>query len=301
LELSSFQLEEIIHFKPHIGAILNVTPDHLDRYADMEDYFSAKLNLVKNQGPGDYLILNRGDRVLWENANKRPERFGSAGKVWFSANGPNPGVDTWIAQNSLYFKRGNEVETVSLKNNPLRGIHNLENIMASVAAARLAGVPVKDIEKSIPHFKGLAHRMESVGKIGNVEFINDSKATNVDAALKSIGGVSGPMVVILGGKDKGGDFRMLSQSIKERVDKVLLVGKAAKTIRAQLEMDGLREKLADITDFHDAVEQSLLFLGERGGVVLLAPACASFDMFKNFEHRGDVFKEAVLTYKGKKV
>lgn len=301
LELSSFQLEEIIHFKPHVGLILNITPDHLDRYKSMEDYFSAKLNIVMNQSSEDYLVLNADDTYLKETAEKNPSRFGPAKQIWFSNKGKSKGVHLWIESNAVHFDNNGVEEIISLAENPLRGSHNLENIMAAVAAVRMMGVSVSDIEKSLPHFKGLSHRMESVGKIGNVEFINDSKATNVDAALKSISSLPAPMIVILGGKDKGSDFRLLSPSISTGVEKVLLVGKAAGIIRSQLEMDGLKDKLIDITDLNDAVEKGIQLLGEKGGIVLLAPGCASFDMFKNFEHRGDVFREAVANYKEKKV
>jgi UDP-N-acetylmuramoylalanine--D-glutamate ligase len=302
LEVSSFQLEEINHFRPHIGILLNVTPDHLDRYATTGDYFSAKLNLVKNQEMCDYLVLNYDDPVLRENADREPNRWGFARKLWFSRSlrHPEAEVSTWLSGESLYLRlknnvqnNGVSVEKISLRDNPLKGVHNLENIMAAVTAARLIGAEPTAIENSIPHFHGLPHRMESLGKIGKVEFINDSKATNVDAALKSITSINESMVVILGGKDKGGDFKILGPVINQRVDKVLLVGQAADTIRCQLGS----VKMEEVLDFDDAVEKGCKILERKGGVVLLAPGCASFDMFDNFEHRGDVFKEAFLRLK----
>jgi UDP-N-acetylmuramoylalanine--D-glutamate ligase len=291
IEVSSFQLEEIVHFKPYIAVLLNVTPDHLDRYASMADYFSAKLNLVRNQEKGDYLVLNRDDPVLWENS-ARAGGFGAAQKVWFSCRGRD--ADAYAAGGYIHVK---PAEKISLAGNPLRGMHNLENILAAVAAARLAGAQPAKIEAALRDFKGLAHRMESLGKIGKVEFINDSKATNVDAALKSIAGIHGPMVVILGGKDKGGDFKALEKTIAERVDTVLLVGQAAAAIRGQL--PALEKKFHPVKDLGEAAAEGFKRLEKKGGVVLLAPACASFDMFKNFEHRGEVFKEEFLKLKKK--
>jgi len=305
IELSSFQLEEIIYFHPYIGIILNITPDHLDRYANTAEYFSAKLNLVKNQERSDYLVLNGDDRVLREHAHDDPPVFGQARRLWFMRSGARVGgaaleIFASLHEEEIHLHLGGfsssseSLEKISLKGNPLRGLHNLENILAAVTAARLSGVSSKHIETSITSFHGLPHRMESVGKIGEVEFINDSKATNVDAALKSIASISEPMVLILGGKDKGGDFTVLGNAIRERVDRVLLIGHAAPTIRSQFSgQKGLEKKLVDVSDLEEAVKKGWQILGKKGGVVLLAPGCASFDMFNNFEHRGEVFKEEV--------
>ena len=337
LEVSSFQLEEIVHFRPKIGLILNITPDHLDRYASTAEYFSAKLNLVKNQERGDYLVLNADDPVLREHAHANSSSFGQARRLWFSLSRTieakkDNGFDIFasIVGKDILLRVGDvdcssrdsgetgdtgassvtdatrstprkgtspvppglkdSCEKISLLNNPLRGLHNLENILAAATAARLAGVSPETIEAALPSFKGLPHRMESSGTLDNVEFINDSKATNVDATLKSIAGITGPMVLILGGKDKGGDFVGLREIIKERVDQVLLIGKAAQTIREQL---GAGIDMEPVTDLADAVNKGYRRLKATGGVVLLAPGCASFDMFNNFEHRGDVFKQEV--------
>jgi UDP-N-acetylmuramoylalanine--D-glutamate ligase len=310
LEVSSFQLEEVKHFRPYIGILLNVTPDHLDRYAATGDYFAAKLNLVRNQESSDYLVLNFDDPLLRENAAEDHNRCGFAKKLWFSRSSRSPGksggsedseVNAWIPGKKLYLRlAGDGPEKISLRSNPLRGVHNLENIMAAVLAARVMGAKPKDIETAIPLFHGLPHRMESLGKIGSVEFINDSKATNVDAALKSITSIREPMVVILGGKDKGGDFTILEPAINERVTGVLLVGYAADIIRGQLDSPPIRQKMTNAANFDEAVDKGLRILGKKGGVVLLAPACASFDMFDNFEHRGQVFKEAFLRLKRKR-
>lgn len=308
LEVSSFQLEEIASFRPHIGLILNITPDHLDRYPDMDAYVKAKLNLVKNQKDNDFLILNLDDPLLREMGKSPAQPFGLGRIVWFSRENADPGLifgknrsqpfwNARLVDNDIWLRCGDINEKISLGHNPLRGLHNLENLLAAISASRLQGVPATIIETAIADFKGLSHRMELAGKIGNVEFINDSKATNVDAALKSITSIAPPQVLILGGKDKGGNFKLLVNAIKERVNKVLLVGYAAKTIHNQLidSPDGrlLEAKLEHVTDFPEAILKGYRYLEKTGGVVLLAPACASFDMFNNFEHRGDVFRQEV--------
>ncbi|MGD2092555.1 MAG: UDP-N-acetylmuramoyl-L-alanine--D-glutamate ligase, partial [Candidatus Aminicenantes bacterium] len=305
IEISSFQLEDIIYFQPYIAVILNITPDHLDRYASTAEYFSAKLNLVKNQERSDFLVLNGNDRVLREHAHDDSPGFGLARRLWFlrtqlNTNDAAMEVFASLHGDDIRLQLGGSspspqnVEKVSLKGNPLRGVHNLENILAAVTTVRLLGVSSKHIETSITSFHGLPHRMESVGKIGDVEFINDSKATNVDAALMSITSISGPMVLILGGKDKGGDFIRLGNAIRERVERVLLIGQAAPVIRSQLSTQkDLEKKLDNVSDLEEAVIKGQQILEKKGGVVLLAPGCASFDMFSNFEHRGDIFKEEV--------
>lgn len=309
IEVSSFQLEEIIHFRPYIGVILNITPDHLDRYADTEEYFSAKLNLVKNQERSDYLVLNGNDQVLREHAHDDFPGYGRARRLWFLRTSPKADdadmeIFASLHGEEIHLQLGGSssssktMEKVSLKGNPLRGLHNQENILAAVTTVRLLGVSSKHIETSITSFHGLPHRMESVGKIGGVEFINDSKATNVDAALRSIISISGSMVLILGGKDKGGDFTVLGNAIRERVDRVLLIGQAAPSIRSQFSTrKDLEKKLDNVSDLEEAVKKGWQILWKKGGVVLLAPGCASFDMFNNFEHRGDVFKEEVFKLK----
>ena len=322
VEVSSFQLEEIHDFKPHIAAILNVTPDHLDRYHSLEDYYNAKLNIGKNQQTNDYLILNGNDSFLKEK-EKDDKSLGAARKVWFSrfrrshdrhdtpdtsdapdALNTHDTLDTsdscaWLEDTNIHIKVDHIDDHISLRENPLRGVHNLENLLAAAAAARLMGVSAAGIENAIKDFKGLPHRMELAGKIGNVEFINDSKATNIDASLKSIDSIDAPMVLILGGKDKGGDFTMLRESIKEKVGHVLLIGAAASTIHRQLVDIDNGERFIFVPDFTTAVAEGYRLLEKKGGVVLLAPGCASFDMFKNFEHRGDVFTEEVQKLKGR--
>ncbi|MCK4836882.1 MAG: UDP-N-acetylmuramoyl-L-alanine--D-glutamate ligase, partial [Candidatus Aminicenantes bacterium] len=290
LEISSFQLEEVFGFKPHIAVLLNISPDHLDRYSDMNDYVSAKLNICKNQKKDDFLILNHDDKLLKEQVPSE------ARKIWFSTRRILKG-GFFIKDNYVYEKMHSNTREISISNNPLRGVHNLENLLAAIIVSRIMGVRVKHIEAAIKTFKGLSHRIEFLGKIGKVEFINDSKATNIDASLKSLSSFNSGVVLILGGKDKGGDFKVLEEAIKKRAEKVFLIGKAAKTIHQQLL--SLREKFVFISDLKEAVIRGYQTLKKSGGIVLLAPGCASFDMFENFEHRGDVFKKEFMALKKK--
>jgi len=286
LEASSFQLEEIVDFKPYIAILLNVTPDHLDRYSCMEDYFSTKLKIFENQKENDYMILNYDDPLI-----KNYEYESYKAKRVFSSIKEVLEVGAFVRDNYIYLDFMSKKDRISLDGATLKGVHNLENILNSVIAARIIGIEPGNIQESIKGFKGLPHRMESLGKIGKVEFINDSKATNIDATLKSINSIDENMILILGNKDKGGDFKLLENSIKKRVYKVFLIGSAAHTIYNQL--INIKEKLNFVEDFNEAVIKGYDLLKENGGKVLLAPGCASFDMFENFEHRGDVFKKEV--------
>jgi len=286
LEVSSYQLEEIINFRPYIAILLNVTPDHLDRYSSLEDYFSTKLNIFKNQRKSDYMILNYNDNLI------RHYRYRSyeAKRVFFSIKEVlEDGV--FVRDNYIHLDFISKEDRVSLDRVPLRGVHNLENILSSVIATRIMGIESGNIQESIKGFKGLPHRMESLGKIGKVEFINDSKATNVDATLKSINSIDENMILILGNKDKGGDFKLLESSIKQRVCKVFLIGSAAHTIYNQL--INIKKKLNFVKDLNEAVNRGYDLLKQKGGKILLAPGCASFDMFKDFEHRGEIFEKEV--------
>jgi len=285
LELSSFQLEEIVRFRPEVAVLLNITPDHLDRYPSMAEYAAAKFNLFKNQQAEDCMVLNADDPLLRDGS-----KLGRGRPLWFSATRPLA-CGAHLQGQDLVLSEGGEVQAISLRRNPLRGIHNLENIMAAALACRAVGLSAREIEAGLASFRGLPHRMEEAGRVGTVEFIDDSKATNVDAALKSIASIDGNLVVILGGKDKGGDFSALLEPLQQRARRVLLLGKAAPLLAGQL--SALGDRLARVRDLEEAVASGYGVLKESGGTVLLAPACASFDMFDNFEHRGEVFKQEV--------
>ncbi len=292
LELSSFQLEEAPTFHPTIAALLNITPDHLDRYPGITEYTQAKLALFRNQQEGDVRVLNGDDPITQANH----EQTGKALPLVFSRRGP---VDQGgFLENGQAVLRlpGGEMR-ISLERNPLAGVHNLENILAAFLCCAAAGVEPAAMKLGLETFTGLPHRMQTVARIGAVEFINDSKATNVDAALKSVLSIEQPLVVILGGKDKGGDFAPLLAPLTARAEKIILLGSAARTIFDQL--PGLADRILYAHSLPEAVDKGYHILKKKGGAVLLAPACASFDMFRNYEHRGEVFAKAALDLKAR--
>jgi UDP-N-acetylmuramoylalanine--D-glutamate ligase len=284
VELSSFQLEGILQFRPFVGAILNLTPDHMDRYRDLAGYISAKQRIFMNQTRSDFAVLNRDDprtAAMAEQVCAVPVLFGRQGEVVHG---------TCIQAGRLVFRnKGEETDLFAAADIRLKGSHNLENVLAASAIALLAGVAPGSLESVVRAFTGVEHRLEWVAEIDGVQYYNDSKATNVDAALKSLEAFPRNILLIAGGRDKGGDFMPLRQLVAQRVKHLILLGEAAGKIR---------ETLADIVETSDAASlpEAVLLAGRKaapGDIVLLAPACASFDMFQDYEHRGRVFKETV--------
>jgi UDP-N-acetylmuramoylalanine--D-glutamate ligase len=283
-ELSSFQLEGIKDFRPFVAAILNLTPDHMDRYPGFDAYVEAKERIFMNQQPGDFAVLNADD----------PRTIAMAGRVrsaavLFSRQRPLArGV--FLREDTLVCRDGQEErELFRAADIRLKGSHNLENVLAACAIAHLAGAPPATFREVVRNFKGVEHRLEWVSEIDGVQYFNDSKATNVDAAVKSLEAFPGGIHLIAGGRDKGGDFAVLRPLVAERVKELVLIGEAAAKIR---------EALAGTTEICAAQDlaQALKLCRNRaqaGDVVLLAPACASFDMFLDYEHRGRVFKDLV--------
>lgn len=284
VELSSFQLEAVPTFRPHIAVILNITPDHLDRYASFEAYAQAKLNIFENQVSSDFAVLNHEDPNVRKAAGKiRPQ------VVWFSGEREvqrgTYAMGGWIVYNS---GRTSE-QIMSCDDVPLKGRHNIENVAAAIAAARLAGVPSNSVARGVRNFKAVEHRLEPVAEIRGVQFFNDSKATNVDATIKALEAFDSGVILILGGRDKGGDFKALSPLLQKRVRRVILLGEASARIRTQLEGTVVMTQAGTMDDAVQLAFQQAV----PGDTVLLAPACASFDMFQNYEHRGREFKAAV--------
>jgi len=282
-ELSSFQLELIEKFRPNIGALLNLTPDHLDRHKTMEAYASAKARIFANQTELDAAILNADDPASVKYAPKKPQVF------WFSRK-------TVVAQGACL--QGDEIVVVhhgktepvmKAAEIPLPGAHNVENVLAAVIIARLAGVDSATIASAVKSFAGVEHRLEFVADIRGVRYYNDSKATNVDATLKALDAFPGRILVILGGKDKGSDYTVLQKPLRERAILALLIGAAADKIEKQIAGSVAIERAGTL---ERAVEAATL-AARSGDVVLLAPACASFDQFENYEQRGRVFKQQV--------
>ena len=285
LELSSFQLETIEEFRAHIGVVLNVTPDHLDRHHTFENYAAAKGRLFETQRAGDFAVLNADDPVCVVYALRT-----KASPVWFSLE---RAVDSgaWLENDEVRYD-GRYLLNVS--DIPLRGRHNVQNVMAAAIAARLAGASLEQVAAAVRTFPGVEHRLEFVREMDGVAYYNDSKATNVDATLKAIDAFPGGLWIILGGKDKDSDYTVLRQPLREKSRAALLIGAAAAKIEEQLHGAVRIERSGTLKT---AVET-----GRReatpGDTVLLAPACASFDQFQNYEHRGRVFKELVVGLSG---
>lgn len=285
VELSSFQLEGIDTFRPWVAVLLNLTPDHQDRYDDLTAYYQAKSRIFKNQGPSDHAILNRDDPEVWGLAAALPSKVHPFSRRQALSDGAWQKAET-IVVHAL----GKESRPIPRHAVPLFGAHNLENVMASLLVTALCGVPVPKAAQGLAAFRGLAHRLEKVRELDGVAWFNDSKATNVGAAAKSLESFAGGVVLILGGKDKGGDFKELVPLIRERAAHLVLMGQARRRIAAQI---GAVVPASEAEDMAAAIRAARA-AAPRGGVVLLAPACASFDQYANFEERGDDFRRRVL-------
>jgi len=280
LELSSFQLETIAKFHADIGVALNVTQNHLDRHHTFANYAAAKGRLFETQRPGAFAVLNADDPTCVSYAS-----LTAGAPRWFSGTRPvTPGV--WLAGNLIQFEGRVLMDAREI---PIRGRHNIENTMAAAAAANLAGAPLEGIAAAVRTFKAVEHRLEFVRNLDGVDFYNDSKATSVDATLKALDAFPGGLWVILGGKDKGLDYTVLRAPLAAKARAALLIGAAAPKIAAEL--DGALP-LEQAGTLENAVRFARAH-ARPGDTVLLAPACASFDQFNSYEHRGQVFKSLV--------
>jgi UDP-N-acetylmuramoylalanine--D-glutamate ligase len=286
LEVSSFQLETVEEFHPWIAVVLNITPDHLDRHGSFESYVAAKERIFARQNASDVLVLNADDRVTQMCAARATSEV-----FWFSATKVvrrgafvRDGVIVWVE------KEGGVTEPVMpVSEIRLKGAHNVENVLAAVCAARLAKVAAESVRASVAGFRAVEHRLELVRKFNDVEYYNDSKATNVDAAMKAVASFPGGIHLILGGKDKDSDYRVMADMLKKRVKVVYTVGSAAEKIERQLH--GV-VKMVSAQTIETAVAKAAK-VALPGDVVLLSPACSSFDQFENYEHRGRVFRQSV--------
>jgi UDP-N-acetylmuramoylalanine--D-glutamate ligase len=283
VELSSFQLELIDSFRPNISVFLNLTPDHLDRHHTLDEYGAAKARIFENQTETDSAVLNADDPATTKYAPAKPQVF------WFSRK-QRVAQGAFVRENEIVFRRDGKEETLlKLQDIPMAGAHNVENVLAAVAATRLAGADASAIAKGVRSFSGVEHRLEFVAEIGGVRYYNDSKATNVDATLKALDSFPGRILVVLGGKDKGSDYTGLQKSLREKTILALLIGAAAEKIEKQIAGSVAIERAGTIERAVEIASQA----ARPGDVVLLAPACASFDQFENYEHRGRVFKDLV--------
>lgn len=278
LEVSSFQLDDIQRFRPDIAILLNITPDHLDRYHnDMALYADAKWRITSNQSEADTVIIQEGNKYIEEAMQRHPSgsRCISVGEVHGEAG-------SWLEVAGERYDLGEFV---------LQGEHNLFNATCAILAARAAGIPAQRIQQALPGFKPVRHRMEPIATIDGVSWINDSKATNVDAVWYALKAMKQPVVWIAGGKDKGNDYMALDELVQEKVKALVCLGLDTKKLEDHFA--GMVDDLVVTHTMQVAVEKAAA-LAESGDVVLLSPACASFDLFKNYEHRGDQFRQAVL-------
>jgi UDP-N-acetylmuramoylalanine--D-glutamate ligase len=287
VEVSSFQLEACTRFRPRVGVILNVTPDHLDRHGTIERYAGLKARLFERQTEEDYRVQPLGDARL--TALLRPMR---SRPLWFGFADPTAdGV--WESAGSLRFRMGERSGTIAKREDvPLPGPHNTENMTAASAAALAVGLSEQEIAKALREFRGLPHRLTTVAEIEGVRYVNDSKATNVDAMRRALESFAPPVTLIAGGRDKDGDFNSIAALAMERVRLAIYVGEASgKLERSWPALPSTRAA---------TLEEAVTIAHERtpaGGVVLLSPGCASYDMFRNFEERGARFEAAVVALK----
>jgi UDP-N-acetylmuramoylalanine--D-glutamate ligase len=283
VELSSFQLELIQEFRTDISVFLNLTPDHLDRHHTMDLYSKAKARIFENQREEDFAILNADDPGTTPLAPTRPHVY------WFSRK-QRAAQGAFLRGDDIVFRNDGKEEMVLRRDEvPLPGAHNLENVLAAIAAARIAGASAKAVAEGVRSFAGVEHRLEFVSEINGVRYYNDSKATNVDATLKALDAFPGRILVILGGKDKGSDYSPLQTALREKAILALLIGAAADKIASQIDGSVAIERPGTLDHAVEIASQA----ARAGDVVLLAPACASFDQFENYEHRGRVFKALV--------
>jgi UDP-N-acetylmuramoylalanine--D-glutamate ligase len=280
MELSSYQLEDSPSFCPNISILLNITPDHLEHHKTMHKYIAAKKNIFKNQRAGDFSVINFDDKICRKISSEI-----NAKKVFFAKR---------PLRNGVYFDKGSIVINIGKKKSVIKpkiqipGTHNVENILAAVAASYCVGMKSSIIEKVISSYKGVKHRIEFVRRINGVDYYNDSKSTNVDSTRVALEAFEGNIFLILGGIDKGAPYIPLKNLIKKRVKKIYLIGEAAEKIKKEL----AGASFLDCGNIENAVKE-IFKTAESGDTVLLSPACASFDQFKNFEERGKFFKKMV--------
>ncbi len=290
-EVSSFQLETTVAFKPKVAVILNLTPDHLDRHGTMENYASAKARIFANQGKDDFTVLNYDDPLTAALGSES-----RAGTVYFSRCRILEAGGVYVRDNMIMANINGSNEAICSCNElGIPGAHNLENALAAVAAAKAAGVGNAALARTLKKFKGVPHRLEFIAEINGVKYINDSKGTNPDAAIKALEAFTEPVVLIAGGKSKGSDFSDFAAKVRERARVLIVLGECAGIIADSFKSGGV-EQLLFAGDFDEAV-----YLAHRnarpGEIVLLSPACASWDMFPSYEERGNLFKELVLKIK----
>lgn len=287
LEISSFQLDLSKEFSPHIAILLNITPDHLDRYDTFEEYVSSKISIFKNQNKNDFAILNKDDIVL-----SSSEIRTNSQKYWYSLR-DGDGISAYMDKDYAIIRLNGREFSYSLKDYRLMGVHNVSNLLSVLLTGMILNVDSGTIQRCINDFVALPHRMELVRKLNGRIFIDDSKATNVDAVVKAVLSFNSPLILILGGRHKGSDYTPILEAGKENIKFSVLIGEAkeliAKCFHGKIEFS-----------YADTLEEAVIEAYRRsdpGDVILLSPACSSFDMFKDYKHRGDEFKRIVKELK----
>jgi len=287
LEISSFQLDGITDFRPHIAILTNITPDHLDRYEyNFENYIASKFRIAENQTEDDFLIYDADDDVITDWLKTHPVK--SKLLPFSIERNVEEGAD--IINNNIRIRTKDETLKMTKDTLTLEGKHNLKNTMAGMTAAKLVGIRKQTLRESIEQFEGAPHRLEKVLKIHHVQYINDSKATNVNSVWYALDSVKTPIVWIVGGEDKGNDYKPLMRLVREKVKAIVCLGMDNETIKDVF--GNVVEPIVETYAMSEAVKVAYK-IAERGDTVLLSPACASFDLFKNYEDRGDQFKEAI--------
>ena len=285
-EISSFQLESIVDFRPYIAAILNITPDHLNRHKTMENYIEAKANVFRNQTAKDILVLNRDDEEAY-----RLREQANCHTIFFSRKQALEEGAFVEGGSIIVCKDAKKEHICKIKDLKIVGTHNLENALAATAIAYWAGISSTVIAETLAAFAGVAHRTELVDEVFGVRFINDSKGTNPDASIKAVEAVKEPIILIAGGMDKGSSFESFVDAFQDKVKYMVLIGETANKIKETALRMGF-DHCCIVKDMEEAV-QTAYSMAEEGDTVLLSPACASWDMYQSFEHRGNHFKECV--------
>lgn len=289
MEVSSFQLDDIKRFRPAIAVILNITPDHLDRYDyKFENYVASKFRITENQQHQDQLIINQDDEVITNYLSSHPTQ---ANTIYITMKEQQiPQAGAYVKDEAIHLNYGGEETQIPLNELTLQGKHNQYNSMAAGISARVAGIRSEKIRESFGSFEGLEHRLEHVSTVNGVDFINDSKATNMNSVWFALESMKQPTILILGGQDKGNDYAEIMELVKEKVKAIVCLGVNNEPIHAAF--SGVVSDIKDTQSAQDAVAAAYAYADE-GDVVLLSPACASFDLFKNYEDRGTQFKTAV--------
>ena len=290
LEVSSFQLDSGGEFRPQVGVLLNITPDHLDRYASYGAYVDSKMSLFKNQQSGDVAVVNGDDPVItgWmDKATEKKSPWPLRSAIQQYSSGDRPGMAACLHGTKIHIVTTDE--EYELAGTPLAQAPNTENAMAAILAVRAMGCSPEAIQKSLAGFKPLPHRLARVAEVDGVSYYDDSKATNVGAVFSALAGMRQPVVLIAGGRDKGGGYEMLRPLVQEKVRAMVLIGEAKEAIAKAF---AKTTRIAFAEEMDEAVRLART-LAEKGDAVLLSPACASFDMFKSYSHRGEVFTQAV--------